>query len=273
VLFLYINLDRQTDRRAFVEANFAQFSAPDWQLRRVPAIEADSVIPLRGDSKRTPSEIACFLSHIKALEIASEHTGPVMICEDDVLLGPQSSRIIPKLIDQLDPAAWDLLFPDVVFGNLHVMIDLFQLRRSLMQKQEVRCLSLANYPAFFGSTAYIVNHRSKPMILENLNLVPPKLPYDIALREQIRGGKLQGYLMFPFVTSISKFADVSTVQPGEGSMTEMIWNEFRRLMWIDRTPDTLNAQLPFVTRSIADLETYHFSKILEVSLSPSFKNK
>ena len=56
-------------------------------------------------------------------------------------------------------------------------------------------------------------------------------------------------------------------------MADTVWNEFRRLMWIDRTPEILNPELSFLTRSVADLETHHFSRILEILLSPLFQNK
>ena len=149
MLCLYINLDRQTERRAFVETSFAQFAASAWQLQRIPAIDAETAVTLRSNSRLRPVETACFLSHVKAIETALQDNGPVMICEDDVRFGPQTSRVVPKIISELYPENWDLLFTDIGFGDPKVMIDLFRLRQGMMQKREVHCLKSVGLSGIF----------------------------------------------------------------------------------------------------------------------------
>ncbi len=56
----YINLDRATERRRAIEANFMNTRMPGWTLTRFPAVDAANVST---PGNLTASEKACFLSH------------------------------------------------------------------------------------------------------------------------------------------------------------------------------------------------------------------
>lgn len=73
----YINLDRRTDRRAEVEAEFRKLGL---NVERFPAIE------------RNPGIVGCGLSHLAVLKMAKERGYKnVLIFEDDfeLLIGPE----------------------------------------------------------------------------------------------------------------------------------------------------------------------------------------
>ena len=102
-----INLERATERRTHCENLFAQSQL---ELVLVPAVDGKTLnepFPNYSDrgyrlchGKRTnPNQVACYLSHLKAMSMLVE-TGDDygIIMEDDVQFGPDLSDIVEKAI-------------------------------------------------------------------------------------------------------------------------------------------------------------------------------
>jgi GR25 family glycosyltransferase involved in LPS biosynthesis len=271
MLCVTINLDRETDRRAALAANFARFADPGWRLERCPAVEAAEAAALRPDSKLRPAETACFLSHIKALEMALAVAGPVMICEDDIILGPRSATLITMALATIASKDWHILFPEIDIGDPPVMLKLFELYRQKMKAATTVLLDpkfIGDY--FFSAAAYIVAGPFKQRLLGLLRQAPMDLQYDIVLRRLILGQALRCRVIFPFVTSISPAADSSQIQPGQYEVINLVLNEVRRLLWIDRPPDAPRADLAALAAAMGDADTAHFTRALEIILSLGF---
>jgi len=56
---------------------------------------------------------------------------------------------------------------------------------------------------FAGSTAYLVNAKSRQKIYDLLDAVQEiDIPYDLYLRHLVHSSALKGFSLFPFVTSL-----------------------------------------------------------------------
>jgi len=94
-----INLDRSTARLAYIDAQFSQF---DLNFIRIPAIDAHTLSDFSyGEVQKrniwpqamTRGEVACFLSHGRALErLVADHVPYGVIFEDDVTLARDAAK-------------------------------------------------------------------------------------------------------------------------------------------------------------------------------------
>lgn len=269
---LYINLDRQRDRRSFLESNFQSVKAAHWRLHRVEAVDAAFAATHAVRGRLRDAEKACYLSHIKAIETAREIPGPVMIVEDDVLFGKGSFAAIEALLAATPEEAWDLIFTDVAIGSVHSMIDLFALRRKY-QDTGPKLINLTNL-LFSGAAAYIINHDAKHKLLDLLPRNGPfEIAYDLLLRMLVHEKRLRASVIFPFATTLSPFAENSGIQGKQDEITDTVLNAFRRLMWLERDIDAAMAVLDRTGAGRDDPETLAFSNLLGAFLSPSFVTK
>jgi len=118
--------------------------------------------------QRVPNEVACFFSHIKALQTFldtdKEHA---MICEDDVLPLPELTDVIRDSMQYSQ--YWDLLRVNGIKPtrgyNFASLSHGFQL-----------CCDLKTAS---GAGAYIVNRHAAQIIVRTF--LPMTLPYDVAL--------------------------------------------------------------------------------------------
>ncbi|NDP41975.1 MAG: hypothetical protein GZ089_04530 [Aromatoleum sp.] len=228
----YINLDRNTERRAALEANFAAHNPQGWSLSRFAAVDGAKLDTPVVHTTLRPAVAACFLSHRGAVEQSAARDGDAMIAEDDVLFGPSSERVIAEALRSLPPD-WDLLYTDVCISNFHTMLELFALRR--LRTGRSGLLPLRGLP-YAGSTAYIVNERSKGRMAELFAASNLSLAYDLWLRRLVYDGVLTGYATFPFATTLSTHADDSQIGIGKEFSMTGVWNAYRRLVWCDADP-------------------------------------
>src|SRR5262249_53642401 len=156
----YINLDAAVQRRDFLEKNFAQHRADEWTLTRIAAIDAAHVDANGIGGSATSTQKACFLSHKKAIRESLRVEGPVLILEDDALFGENTCKIVDQLPAYGHGDKWDILFTDVIVTGDGDLVQFARLRRQVAEKTEVRILDLKNV-WFAGSTAYLINGRSK----------------------------------------------------------------------------------------------------------------
>jgi hypothetical protein len=86
--------------------------------------------------------------------------------------------------------------------------------------------------AFAGAGAYVINKGSKDKILQAMTFASLDYAYDLLLRKAMCTGELNGFLVYPFLTTVSDIGDDSQVQ-GEDRLLEVAYMHlFRRLVWI-----------------------------------------
>lgn len=227
----YINLDAATVRRANLEAAFRAANPPGWELVRIAASGPDAAVGLPGSASAT--EKACWLSHRRALEAALDDDQPVVIVEDDVRFSPRTFPILAALAEA-DPE-WDILYTDPTLTEVSTMVAFARDWPQLAGAGNFRLHDLAKIP-FVGAAGYLVRGGSKQRVLDALDSLPPfDRPYDVALRDLIHAGVLQGRACFPYLTAPSDDAETSTIPPTQ--FRQSIVNAFRRLMFVDRDLD------------------------------------
>ena len=270
----YINLETQPERRLFVERNFS-IHAPKWELERIAAVGKQYIHEHAIAGRLRDGEKGCLLSHINAIRESTKYDGHVLIAEDDVMLGPNSCRVMESALQAFGPTEWDILFTDVCVPEKLSMIELFQLRKNLFANSQIKFLPLKSL-VFAGSTAYILHERAKEKILGMLcALRQLDIPYDLLLRQWIRNSRLNGNVIFPFATTLSQYAESSLIQLTETQATDAAWNAFRRLTWFDaeHCPDDPLEGVKRIPPSYYDPMTDGFTQILRVLFASNFKTK
>lgn len=99
---VYINLDRATERRAFMEE---QSAALGLRFERFPAVRADDIsdetayaLGRAWERPLTKPELACFLSHEAVWRQVACASEPTLILEDDVRLAGKLTALLPRLM-------------------------------------------------------------------------------------------------------------------------------------------------------------------------------
>ena len=106
----YINVDRMTKRRQFMETQLHNAGLDDLIMRWIGIdaktdidLEATSYLPGRWNSPRwelSTVEVACFESHRAIWNYMIENsTGPVVILEDDVILSKDFHNLVNGIVD------------------------------------------------------------------------------------------------------------------------------------------------------------------------------
>jgi GR25 family glycosyltransferase involved in LPS biosynthesis len=231
----YINLDVAEDRKLQLEDNFAARKQPGWTLTRFPAI--DKAYVQRNDIPGTakPAQKGCYLSHQFLMSERLVDDKSYFILEDDAAFGAHTCALVDRMIKQIDDSDWDMLFTDVCIPKITTMFELLKYRRALSkQNVDLARLDLRGMN-FAGSTAYIVNGKSKRKLHEVVSAYRPiDLPYDIYLRRLTDNGTLKIHTLFPFVTTLADDADDSQISKAAGDPLELCWNLFRRMIWTER---------------------------------------
>lgn len=267
----YINVAAQADRRAALEAELTQLP-PGWSISRVEAVTPATLDPTRVVADLQPGENACCQSHRRAMDLAAAAGGHALVLEDDVQLSPRSAGLIEGAVNSLPATAWDLLFTDVAIPDPEPMLQLFLLRRRAVAEGRMHLLNLAGLP-FCGSTAYVINAASLERVTAVVDANRHGLPYDLLLRQAIFDGELAGRLVFPFPTTVSAAADASQIQAASAQATDLLWNAYRRLMWIGQNPARVEATLAALPATTGDAESQLMGRILAAALSPALIRK
>lgn len=242
----YINLDAATARRANLEAAFKAVNPVGWELVRIAASGPTDAADLPGTASVT--EKACWLSHQRAIEASLADDDHIAIIEDDVVFSPRTFPIL-RALAEADPE-WDLLYTDVTLTEVSTMVSFARDWPQLARAGNFRLHDLAKVP-FIGAAGYVVRAGSKRRVLDALASLPPfDRAYDVALRDLIRTGVLQGRACFPYLTAPSDDAEASTIQPSKFQFRDSVVNAFRRLMFVDRDLDASR-------RDVARLEAAH----------------
>jgi len=96
------------------------------------------------------------------------------------------------------------------------------------------------------------------------------IPYDVYLRQLISENKLKGFVIFPFVTTLSNESEASQIQVNETAKTEFVWNTFRKMLWIDRKIKDSQLFLEKINRALCDEESKQFGTIISACISNKF---
>jgi GR25 family glycosyltransferase involved in LPS biosynthesis len=271
---ILISLESQPARRERVEANFRAIDHAGWEMTYLKAVDAEQVAKSAVQGRLAPAEKGCFLSHLVAMQSTRESTEPILLVEDDVLFGARSFSAIDAALQSAAHTEWDILFTDVCVPSVHAMVNLYWLRRQLTVANETKLVPLSSVP-FAGSTAYLVNGKSKDKLIglltENAAL---DVPYDLTLRRLVQQSRLTGFVIFPFPTTLSSLADVSQIQRNQATkVADMAWNAFRRLVWAERSVEDATANLDRISDDFFDPECKAFTRILSCMLSSNFQPK
>jgi len=264
---LYINLDGAHARRAALEANFEACKGPGWSLRRMRAVEVGDIAQHLPPGRIREVEKAVYLSHARAVEETLDAAGHALIIEDDALFGPESCERIASACAAFPEDAWDILFTDVTLVEAHAMTRFFSIRRELAKTGEEMLIPLREF-AFTGATSYVVNRRFRASWLALLRAQSPlDMPIDLYMRAQVMAGNVRAFVTFPFVTTLTAEGDLSQYQPGDGAVTDTVWNAFRRFCWLHRDIDAALAPVARLGEDFTDPEARAFAKLLGAALS------
>lgn len=203
-----INLDAATDRWSFVQNSFAQSQLV---LCRVPAIDAKLLaFPHRDYAEHryrwfhgratNQRELACYLSHLKAIEtFLGTKESHAIIAEDDIVLRPEVDAVLEAALRY--SGAWNILRLSGLSPGHPVRIVGLGGKYSL-------CVNLGRLK---GAGAYLVDRRAASAMLGRL--LPMRLPYDHAIDREWFWGLRAAYIL-PFPISQTENEFLSSVQPG-----------------------------------------------------------
>lgn len=270
--YFFINLDSCVDRREFVFENFKNTSSGEKRIDRVSAVDIEHIINDGVSGTIRQNEKACYLSHYKAIQSSLVHNDHIFIAEDDVLFCDQSTLVIEKVINSIDTDSWDIMYTDTCFPHIDSMMNLFSKRRQFDIDGKFHLLNLLNF-RYCGATAYIINSASKQKILDLLPTNELSFAFDISLRQLIHNKKIRGLSLFPFATSLSKYAENSQIQEGEDLLSDLLFNTYRRLVWLGRDIESVLTYTRQIDDSLYDEDSDAFCALLRAILSKNFKTK
>ena len=269
----YINLDSQTERRDSIESSFRTCQIPGWTLTRFPAIGKDEVLRRGVCGRTSDGEKGCFLSHRALLEQTLADEEPILVLEDDAVFSPATFPLIDRFLAEPGVGEWDIAYTDVIIPRIETMADFVRLRREITDRQQVVMLDVTQF-SFAGSTAYVVNGRSKRKlydILASCDCIDS--PYDLFVRLQIYHKVLHGHVFFPFITAVGDCSASSQIQRDEVQLTELIWSTFRRMIWLDRSIGSERQTLEAIGAHIEPEDCSAFGVLFSAMISSKYKGK
>ncbi|MGI8955828.1 MAG: glycosyltransferase family 25 protein [Chthoniobacterales bacterium] len=227
-----INLDSATDRWAFIQNSFAGSALT---LERVPAVGATGLrfpdirfanIQYEKFHGRTPNlrELACYLSHLKAIDAflatGEEHA---LIGEDDLVLRPDFDAALGAARHQA--RHWNILrLTGLSRGRPAPLVRLCG--------DYFLCVCLSRLK---GAGAYVVDRRAATAF--RAKLLPMRLPFDHAFDREWTL-RLRAAYIFPFPASQTESPFLSSVQPGtypKLSVTRRAFSTYPYQAWNEST--------------------------------------
>jgi len=267
----YINLDSAIERRIALEKNLNQIRASGITINRIHAFDANYIQQHQVPGSIRSTEKACFLSHIKAIEMSLLQPGPALIIEDDISLGSQSISQIQALIDKVGLSI-DLLFAEICISSLPSMFQLYMLKRELLRENKIEVLQTQLFD-FAGATAYILNHQSKSKLLKMMQKIKSfDLPYDLVLKQLILNGTISSGFIFPFVATLTSNSLNTDIQLAADELPNVVYHSFRKLMYLDAQENMVNYlnDLEKIPHNFYSQEDLVFGKIVSTIMSEKF---
>jgi GR25 family glycosyltransferase involved in LPS biosynthesis len=234
----YINLANSAGRRKSVEQSFyaCNFSE-DWKLHRQEAFGATSPDVLAKAGSISAPLKGNWLSHVECAKQALAQGGNshALIIEDDTVFANNIEYFLTTLVESLPSDVWDVIYIDAIISDAADMHWFFKLRNKFIRDNCLNIIPLKrNRRCFVGASAYLVNKLSLRKFVTMVDIHSMPFAYDLYLRNLVQLGMLKGFMTFPFLTTMSRFADETTVDyTSDRHLQEVFfWNAFRRLVWI-----------------------------------------
>lgn len=251
----YINLQAQLLRRCCIEHCFSCFAPSNWLLNRVSAVSAADVQAAGIPGRLKEGEKGCYLSHVKALDMACDNDTHAYILEDDAHFGINSFRLLDLALVRLlhDNDNWDILYTQVMPVCPEHMVELLRIRAECVRDNKL-CVVDSRKMLFAGACSYVVNKASKHKVLNYLkSQTILDIPVDSYYWRLAREGVLQARVVFPLTSSVNPEALVSQIQATSKSKASLIWNAWMRLSAYDRDLDEIELSLSSLSIDIEGL--------------------
>lgn len=259
----YINLDSASERRVKFESNFNTFKKPNWTLSRFSAVDAEFVKKQNVKGEASPGEKGCFLSHKAIIGANLTHDRPIFLLEDDAMFGAHTCALIDRVLGENSNPDWDILYTDVCMPHVAAMVDTLRIRRDLaVKKIEITFMNLTK-TNFVGSTAYLVNGKSKQKLYSLLDAADElNIPYDLYLRGLVHISAIKAFALFPFVTSLSELSDASQIRSAGINRAQVAWNMFRKMIWMERNLADCRSELEILKSMLTEKDMAEFGSLL-----------
>ncbi len=262
---IYINLDGAEARRRRIERELGRLGLTR-AYRRLAATDGATIVP--AGQPINPAMIACFHSHVRALEVATSATKLVHIMEDDSV----PTRYVLPFMDWIAlTGAMDMF--DVIFLEMWVDPD----ERLVRALHEVRVQAsppagqpftvqharLVNMRQLrIGSAAsYVVSPDGARRMLAGLREElgrGPSVPVDNCYRRLVQQGRVRAALALPFLTATDlDDGSNSGLQPITPDYTKLLLL-LRNSFFVDRDRGTLLEALGQLRYLKATDPTYDF---------------
>lgn len=262
---IYINLDRQADRRAHLQKDIASFFPQTWKIERFPAIDKNSLDISKLGARGAPGAIALSMGHREAVRRSVGIDDHLILLEDDTRLSPRTAQGIELAIKELERQPWDIIFTDACIPSIQNMVQLFVAKKSCDMRLNV--VDLHNMQ-FAGTSSLVFNKNSKEKYLELLNdSVIFTQPIDLLIKQFVWQNRLKAFLTVPYLTSLSKDADASEIQAKGTEMNNLLWNSFRRLMFIDSDPNAFDEGLACFPKDLIQEDTHRLGMLIAMQAS------
>lgn len=266
----YINLDESTERRVAIEKNLRQTETSKFSLHRVSAFDRNYVNQQGILGSIRDTEKACFLSHIKAIEMSVQKNGYALIIEDDIYLGNKS---LSKLIDLIDSLTFevDLLFAEICVSSLQSMFQLYSLKQQYSKIRTVQILKTSLFD-FAGATAYVLNQNSKLKLLNYLKKISIfNSPYDLVLKKLIIENAISSGFTFPFVATLNSHSLNTGIQLPADELPNVVYHAFRKLMYLEEdSVGRASEDLQRINKDFYSQEDLIFGQIISTLMSKKF---
>jgi glycosyl transferase family 25 len=215
-----INLDRATERW---ENILRSPGLKDLNIIRVPAVDGKTLHPpyphfspwgfffCRGH-RENPNHIACYNSHLKALnqflESGNEHG---LICEDDITGTPELTDVLQNVLRYSD--SWDLV--RLTGFRQKPFIPFADLENGYRLVSDLRCSTSAG--------CYLLNRKAAQLFLRFYGTM--RIDYALAWFYSIPVG-IREAAVVPFPVQLNEFSQTSQITP-KGNLRYPLWHPYR----------------------------------------------
>jgi GR25 family glycosyltransferase involved in LPS biosynthesis len=269
---VYINLASNTERKARLE-RLLESQKIGHLYQRLDAVNGREVAD-QYPSQLDPGSIGCWLSHLRALDLARKCPVDMHILEDDVDMGPSFLPLFKSMHRFLDSRRdqWDLVITDsVVVPTIRTYKRFDELRKRFLKTRHIALHSLHDME-FAGVASVLVNHQSAEKYFDLMaGQWKSNKPIDIFLRDLVWAGKIKALVSVPFLTSVSKLSLKSDTRgPVDRSRTAL--ELLRQAFFVDADLGQIASDLKRLTAgtSISKLDAI-FLELTKFVLSDEFR--
>jgi GR25 family glycosyltransferase involved in LPS biosynthesis len=217
---LYINLNRSTDRKKYMEEHLKKYNIIDY--KRISGVDGKKIYNMKEgeiDGIKFKNnynigsnyELACTLSHLKAIKYAYENNlSEVLIVEDDISLDLSEywHDTLKNIVNKDAPKDWEIL-------QLYIS-------PNCIDKNEKKFIKRTNDECY-GMVAYIINKKGMKQVLDkslkendfilgkfiNNSIFPSRINSDYYIYKIIKNTYIYG---FPTIIPNNEYLD-STIHP------------------------------------------------------------